>query len=47
LHELSALSAQFQGCDDPEAGQRDPSGHFAWILDPDGTKIEFWQPLKR
>ena len=22
----------------------DPSGHFAWILDPDGTKIEFWQP---
>jgi catechol 2,3-dioxygenase-like lactoylglutathione lyase family enzyme len=25
----------------------DPSGHFAWILDPDGTKIELWQPLKR
>lgn len=22
----------------------DPSGHFAWILDPDGTKIELWQP---
>ncbi|MGC6331561.1 VOC family protein [Rhizorhabdus sp. FW153] len=22
----------------------DPSGKFAWILDPDGTKIEFWQP---
>jgi catechol 2,3-dioxygenase-like lactoylglutathione lyase family enzyme len=21
----------------------DPSGRFAWILDPDGTKIEFWQ----
>jgi catechol 2,3-dioxygenase-like lactoylglutathione lyase family enzyme len=20
-------------------------GRFAWILDPDGTKIEFWQPL--
>ncbi|MFL6689782.1 MAG: VOC family protein [Alphaproteobacteria bacterium] len=19
-------------------------GKFAWILDPDGTKIEFWQP---
>ena len=23
-----------------------PSGRFAWILDPDGTKIELWQPKK-
>jgi catechol 2,3-dioxygenase-like lactoylglutathione lyase family enzyme len=22
----------------------DPTGNFAWILDPDGTKIELWQP---
>ena len=22
----------------------DPYGRFAWILDPDGTKLEFWQP---
>lgn len=22
----------------------DPSGVFAWLLDPDGTKIELWQP---
>lgn len=22
----------------------DPSGSFAWIVDPDGTKIELWQP---
>jgi catechol 2,3-dioxygenase-like lactoylglutathione lyase family enzyme len=22
----------------------DPSNRFAWILDPDGTKIELWQP---
>lgn len=21
-----------------------PGGKFAWILDPDGTKIELWQP---
>ena len=21
----------------------DPSGKFAWLLDPDGTKIELWQ----
>lgn len=25
----------------------DPNGRFAWILDPDGTKIELWQPTKR
>lgn len=22
----------------------DPNGRFAWILDPDGTKLELWQP---
>lgn len=25
----------------------DPSGKFAWIVDPDGTKIELWQPKNR
>jgi catechol 2,3-dioxygenase-like lactoylglutathione lyase family enzyme len=24
----------------------DPNGKFAWILDPDGTKIELWEPKK-
>ncbi|MFO0601376.1 MAG: VOC family protein [Myxococcaceae bacterium] len=24
----------------------DATGHFAWILDPDGNKVELWQPLK-
>ena len=24
--------------------EEDAQGKFAWILDPDGTKIEFWQP---
>jgi predicted enzyme related to lactoylglutathione lyase len=24
----------------------DPDGKFAWILDPDGTKIELWQAKK-
>jgi catechol 2,3-dioxygenase-like lactoylglutathione lyase family enzyme len=22
----------------------DPNGRFAWILDPDGAKVELWQP---
>jgi catechol 2,3-dioxygenase-like lactoylglutathione lyase family enzyme len=25
-------------------GDNDSNGKFAWILDPDGTKIELWQP---
>ena len=25
---------------------RDPNGKFAWVLDPDGTKIELWEPKK-
>jgi predicted enzyme related to lactoylglutathione lyase len=24
----------------------DPNGKFAWIMDPDGTKIELWQSKK-
>lgn len=24
----------------------DPNGRFAWILDPDGTKIELWEPSR-
>jgi catechol 2,3-dioxygenase-like lactoylglutathione lyase family enzyme len=24
----------------------DPNGRFAWIMDPDGTKIELWQSKK-
>jgi predicted enzyme related to lactoylglutathione lyase len=24
----------------------DPFGRFAWILDPDGVKIELWQPKR-
>ncbi len=27
--------------------EEDPNGKFAWILDPDGTKIELWQPTKQ
>ena len=25
----------------------DPNGNFAWIMDPDGTKIELWQPKQK
>jgi predicted enzyme related to lactoylglutathione lyase len=25
--------------------QDDPFGHFAWITDPEGNRVELWQPL--
>ena len=25
---------------------KDPSGRFAWILDPEGNKIELWEPKR-
>ncbi len=38
LHKLKAKGV------DVIKRQSDPTGSFAWILDPDGTKIELWQP---
>jgi catechol 2,3-dioxygenase-like lactoylglutathione lyase family enzyme len=25
---------------------QDPNGRFAWIMDPDGNKLELWEPKK-
>jgi predicted enzyme related to lactoylglutathione lyase len=36
---LRAKGVDILKCDD-----KDPTGRFAWILDPDGTKIELWEP---
>ena len=38
--EIEAKGVVLLGRDDS-----DPNGRFAWLLDPDGTKIELWQPL--
>jgi len=39
LERLKAKGVPILGRDDS-----DPSGNFAWIVDPDGTKIELWEP---
>jgi catechol 2,3-dioxygenase-like lactoylglutathione lyase family enzyme len=39
---LADLEAK--GIEVKDRQQMDGMGKFAWILDPDGTKIEFWQP---
>jgi catechol 2,3-dioxygenase-like lactoylglutathione lyase family enzyme len=36
-----------KGVDPLERNDDDPFGRFAWILDPDGTKIELWEPKKK
>ena len=46
VDDLDALVARLQakGVAILKRDDSDPSGRFAWILDPDGTKIELWQP---
>ena len=39
LDRLKAKGIPILKRDDNDAG-----GKFAWIIDPDGTKIEFWEP---
>src|SRR5262249_8903995 len=39
LASLKSKGVTILGHDDSS----DPTGKFAWILDPDGTKIELWQ----
>jgi catechol 2,3-dioxygenase-like lactoylglutathione lyase family enzyme len=41
LARLAAKGVTVLGRDD-----KGGAGKFAWILDPDGVKIELWQPLK-
>ncbi|HWF01258.1 MAG TPA: VOC family protein [Caulobacteraceae bacterium] len=42
LVRLRAKGVQILGVSKP-----DSTGAFAWILDPDGTKLELWQPPAR
>lgn len=46
VDDLDAFLAQIEAKGVTVLGKMDsdPTGKFAWVLDPDGTKIEFWQP---
>ena len=39
---LDALRAE--GCNVLEAGEASEYGKFGWVLDPEGNKVELWQP---
>ncbi len=43
LHELlSALREE--GCDVDEKVEESEFGKFGWVMDPDGNRVELWQP---
>ena len=44
---LDELLAQLRadGVEIVSGPQSDENGKFAWIMDPDGNKVELWQPM--
>ena len=46
VDDLDAFVANLQakGVDVQGRQQMDGMGKFAWVLDPDGTKVELWEP---
>jgi len=46
VDDLAALLEQLAAAGIAQVGETldEPYGKFAWIMDPDGTKIELWEP---
>ena len=44
---LDALPAQLQaaGIEAIDGPQSHENGKFAWVMDPDGNKVELWEPM--
>jgi predicted enzyme related to lactoylglutathione lyase len=47
VDDLDALLAQLRegGVEIIKGPESEDNGRFAWILDPDGNKLELWQPI--
>jgi len=47
VDDLDEILAQLQAADVPVIGgpESHENGKFAWIMDPDGNKVELWQPM--
>ncbi|MBL8341387.1 MAG: VOC family protein [Rubrivivax sp.] len=46
VHDLAALLAvlRAEGCTVDEKTEESEFGKFGWVTDPDGNKVELWQP---
>ncbi len=46
VHDLHALLDQLrqEGCDVQDQVDESEHGKFGWVMDPEGNKIELWQP---
>lgn len=46
--DLDAMVAQLKanGCDVADEIQDTPQGRFGWVMDPEGNRIELWEPPK-
>jgi predicted enzyme related to lactoylglutathione lyase len=47
VDDMDAICARLRarGVDVIRRDDNDPNGRFAWILDPEGNKIELWEPM--
>jgi|SRR5215469_6967130 len=48
VDDLDALLAKLQakGVEVIKRDDSDPNGRFAWLLDPEGNKVELWEPKR-
>ena len=46
VDDLDALLAQLQaaGIEAIDGPQSHENGKFAWVMDPDGNKVDLWEP---
>ncbi|MCB9662944.1 MAG: VOC family protein [Alphaproteobacteria bacterium] len=46
VDDLDAMLAQLRaaGCDVDERVERSEFGAFGWVMDPEGNRVELWQP---
>ena len=45
VRDLEAMLAQLAAAGFPALGHEDSEfGRFAWVMDPEGNKVELWQP---
>ncbi len=49
VDDLDAILARLKAKGVPVLGRQDQgaAGKFAWVLDPDGTKVELWEPGRK